>query len=261
MILVDAHCHLDHPDFKKDLNDVINNAKKNGVRAIITSGINPETNRIALRLAKQYDIVKCSLGIYPQDALANEVKNSEISLKLEPFDVDEEIKFIKINKNNILSVGECGLDFKTGNRREEQKELFAKQIDLAKEIKKPIIVHSRKAEKEVMDILEANNAKDVLLHCFCGKKELVKRAYELGYHFSVPTNVVFSKQFQEMTKIVGMSKLLTETDAPYLSPYVGKRNEPSFVFEAVKKIAEIKQLEIEEVANNVFKNYQGLFLK
>lgn len=259
MMLVDVHCHLDHTAFKEDLDKVIQDAEKKGVKAIITTGINPETNRIALKLAQRYDVVKCSLGIYPQDALANEVKNFEIDLKIEPFDIDEEIDFIKNNTNNILGVGEIGLDFKTGDKRQEQKRLFMKQIKVAKDIKKPIIVHSRSAEKDAIDILEASNAKHVLLHCFCGKKSLVKRAYELGYYFSIPTNIVFSKQFQSMVKMININKLLTETDAPYLSPYRGRRNEPSFVEETIKKIAHIKQLDVEEVANNIFKNYQEFF--
>lgn len=260
MILVDTHCHLEHTKFKHDLDKVIEDAKNNGVKAIITTGINPETNRIALKLAERYDIVKCSLGIYPPDALANEVKSFEIDMNLESFDINEEINFIKNNKNKILGVGEIGLDFKTGSRKQEQEEIFIKQIQLAKQIKKPIIIHSRKAEKEVIDILESNNAKNVLLHCFCGKKKLVKRAHDLGYYFSVPTNVVFSKQFQSMVRNVNINKLLTETDAPYLSPYKGERNEPSFVIETIKKIAEIKQLDDEEVANNIFKTYQEMFL-
>ncbi len=265
MMLVDVHCHLDHDDFKKDLDKVIDDARKSGVKAIITAGINPRTNRLALKLAEKYDIVKCSLGIYPQDALANEVKTFEIDLKVEPFNIDEEIEFIKNkiknNKNKIIGVGEIGLDFKTGNKKEEQKQVFVKQIELAKQVKKPMIIHSRKAEKEVIDILEANGAKRVLLHCFCGKKELVKKAYDLGYYFSIPTNVVFSGQFQDIVKMININKLLTETDAPYLSPYKGKRNEPSFVTETIKKIAEIKRMDAEEVANNIFKNYQDLFLE
>lgn len=260
MLLVDAHCHLDHCYFKDDLDQVIENAKKAGVKVIITSGINPESNRKALVLAEKYNIVKVSLGIYPVDALQKEIDTGEYPMQPNVFNVDEELRFIEHNKEKCVAIGECGLDyFWIKDRNPEQKALFSKMIQLAEELKKPIIIHSRKAEEECIEMLESSKLKKIILHCFSGKKSLVKQAADHGWHFTIPTNVVRSHQFQDMVKMVNISQLLTETDAPYLSPFKEKRNEPAFVLETIKKIAELKKMDVEEVANNVFMNYQHIF--
>ena len=141
----------------------------------------------------------------------------------------------------------------------QNKVSASKLIELSKKIKKPIIIHSRKAEQDVIDILENLDAKKVVLHCFSGKLKLIKRAAELGYYFSIPTNITHSQHFQKLAELVDINKILTETDAPYLSPYKNRRNEPSFITEAIKKIAEIKNISINEIANNIFMNYQNLF--
>jgi TatD DNase family protein len=257
-LIIDVHCHLDHIDFEKDIDQIIDNAKKIGITSIITSGINPDTNRAALRLASKFDIVKCSLGIYPPDALEKELTNSTWP-KYKPFDIDEEIEFIRKNKDKVIAIGEVGLDYKEGDKKEFQAEVFQKMINLAKELDKPLIIHSRKAEAEVIGMLEKSGYKKIMLHCFCGKKNLVKKAADNGWYFSVPTNVVKSEQFQNMVKIVNISQLLTETDAPYLSPFPGKRNEPAFVIESVKKIAEIKGFTFEDTMNTIYLNYKRLF--
>ena len=124
---------------------------------------------------------------------------------------------------------------------------------------KPMIVHSRKAEQQVIDILESSKVKDVVLHCFSGKKKLVKKGVDLGYMFGVPATVVRNSQFQMNVELIPITQLLTETDAPYLSPVAGERCEPRDVLGAVKKIAELKGMDEEEVGNSVFMNYQRLF--
>jgi len=260
MILLDAHCHLDHYFFKDDLDQVIENARKAGVKVIISSGINPESNRKVLALTEKYDIVKASLGIYPVDALQKEIEAGEYPMKPNIFNVDEEIEFIRKNKDKCIAVGESGLDFFwIKDKNTEQAELFNKMIKLAEKLNKPLIVHSRKAEKECLDMLESSSVKKIILHCFSGKKKLVIKARDNGWFFTIPTNVVKSHQFQDMVKLVNLSQLLTETDAPYLSPFKDKRNEPAFVKESIKKIAELKGMNEEEVANNIYMNYQNIF--
>lgn len=263
MILVDVHAHLDHEKFKDDLDNVIENARNAGVKAIITSGVNSRTNRLILDIAGKYDIVKPSFGIYPLDALAKEMEEGEASgfpRDIEAFDINKEIAWITKNKDKCIAIGECGLDFKWGREHEkEQKQNFQKVIDMAEKIKKPIIVHTRKAELDAVDMLETSKIKNIVLHCFCGRKHLVKRAADNGWNFSIPPIVVRLQQFQIMAEIVNISQLLTETDCPYLSPYPGKRNEPAFVIETIKKIAEIKKITPEDTANNIFMNYQRVF--
>jgi len=259
MILVDAHAHLDHPDFDKDLAEVIERAKSAGVSSIISNGVNPETNRKTLEIAKKFDIVKPALGIYPPSALQREINHNAFPLKPDVFDVEAEISFIRRNRNKIAAIGEVGLDYESGNPDDDQEGLFELMIDLANEIKKPLIVHSRKAEQAVLDALESNSAKKVLLHCFCGKTSLIKRAADAGYCFSIPANIVRAHNFQNMAKIIDISRILTETDAPYLSPFRDKRNEPAFIIETIRKIAEIKGMNPEEVSQNIYMNFRKFF--
>ena len=259
MNLVDVHAHLDTEVFKDDMDDVIKRAEDNGIKAIISNGINPESNRISLELADKYEIVKAALGIYPIDALAQEAETGEYSGKIKPFDVDEEIKFIQENKDRIIAVGEIGLDFKQSQEKDRQKEIFTKLLTLAKQLNKPVIVHSRKAELDVIELLEQHKMKDVVLHCFTGKLKLVKRAVENGWYFSIPPIVMRSQQFQLISELVPLRQTLTETDAPGLSPYPGKRNEPAFVVETIKKLAEIHEISQEEVSEQIFANYKKLF--
>ncbi len=259
-MIVDVHAHLDHPDIEKRIDEVILNAKNAGVKLIVTNGINHATNVKSLLLSKKYDIIKCALGFYPQDALKKEVGSGEYPLALAEEHIDDEINFIEKHKNDIIAIGEVGLDYQNGHDKETQKDAFLKIINLAKTLDKPLIIHSRKAEEDVITMLEENHAKKVVLHCFCGKKSLVARASKNGWSFSVPTNIVRAENFQLLVKEVPLSQLLTETDAPYLSPFKEKKNEPAFIVETIKKIAEIKQMETEEVENILYMNFQRLFL-
>lgn len=257
-LLIDIHSHLDHPLLIEKIDEIISRARHAGVGRIITNGINPQTNRKCLELSKKYDIVKCGMGVYPRNTLKKEIERGEYTLESADFDIDDEIEFIRNNKESIAAVSEVGLDFVNGEDK-QQVEDFEKMIGLAKEIKKPIVVHSRKAEQKCIEILESSKIKKVLMHCFCGKKSLVKRIAGNGWHLTVPTIVVRSQQFQDIVKNVPISQLFCETDSPYLSPYRGKCNEPAFVIESYSKIAEIKQMDFIEVVSNLYLNWQRMF--
>jgi TatD DNase family protein len=254
-MLVDVHCHLDFAGLYERLDEVIANAKKAGVKSIITSGVNPETNKLALEISSKYpDIVKSSFGIYPIDALERE------GLVGQKIDVDKELIFLEKNKDKFICIGEVGLDLHSGKDLTRQKEAFGKILEIADKLKKPVLVHSRKAETEALDMLQSYNLKKVIMHCFTARKHVVKRAYDLGYCFSIPPVIVRLQQFQEMAQTVDINHIFTETDAPFLSPFKEKRNEPAFVVETIKKIAEIKKMDIKEVENNIWMNYQKMFL-
>lgn len=257
-LLVDIHAHLDHPLLIKKIGEIVHRAKNAGLRHIITNGINPETNRTCLELSKKYDIVKCAMGVYPRNALKKEIENGEYPLKFADFDIDEEIDFIRKNKNNIAAVSEVGLDFVNGEDS-QQIEDFEKMIRLAEELKKPIVVHSRKAEQKCIEMLENSKLKKIVMHCFSGKKSLVKRIADNGWFLTTPTIVVRSQQFQDIVKNVPISQLFCETDSPYLSPYKEQLNEPAFIVESYSRIAEIKGMEINEVVNNIYMNWQKVF--
>lgn len=245
-MLIDIHCHLDFKDFEKDLDKVIERAEKNNFISLIANGVDHESNLKVLEISKKYKIVKPALGLYPDRAI-----------KLSEKEIDKEIDFIR--KNKPFAIGETGIDHFRVENPEKQKKAFKKFIDLAKELDIPIIVHSRKAEQDVIEILEKSKIKKVILHCFSGNKELIERAEENGWMFSIPTSIVKNKTFKKLAKRISLNKILTETDAPYLSPFEGKRNEPSFILESLKKIAEIKGITQREIENIIFSNYQRMF--
>lgn len=257
MILIDIHAHLDFPEMEKELDNIIERARSAGVKTIIANSVAHKSMRKTLEIAEKYDIVKAALGLYPLDALEKESgKTNQTNLE----NLEEDLKFIEQNKEKIIAIGEIGIDLHNGKDLETQKIIFKKQLELAKKLNIPAIIHTRKAEEIVLDILEEFNYKKIVLHCFSGKKRLIKRASELGYSFSVPTCIVRAENFQELVKEVDINQLLTETDSPFLSPFKDKTNEPSFIIEAVKKIAEIKGFTVEETANTIWMNYQRLFL-
>ncbi|MBT3690697.1 TatD family hydrolase [Candidatus Woesearchaeota archaeon] len=247
-MLIDVHCHLDYKDFDKDRDEVIENAKKNNVKIIISNGTDLESNKKVLELSKKYDIIKPAFGLYPVEAE-----------NLSEEEIDETLNFIK--KNNPVAIGEVGLDLYNGKDIEKQKKVLVKLIDLSKELDIPLIIHSRKAEEEVIELLKETKPKKVILHCFCGNKELTKEAESLGYVFSIPATIIRTKTFKKLAKRIQLKSILTETDAPFLSPYEGKRNEPAYIKETIKKISEIKGLTEEELEKIIFMNYQNLFKK
>ncbi|MBU1198300.1 MAG: TatD family hydrolase [Nanoarchaeota archaeon] len=256
MIIVDIHAHMDFKEYDEDLDKVIEENKKAGVAAIINQGVDVASNRKVLELAKKYDIIKPALGFYPVHAV--EVK---------PDVFDAEINFI--SKQDIVAIGEVGLDYKKGDDnpfgdkyRNEMRACFEKFIALAEKKKIPIIVHSRKAELDVIEMLESSSLKkqQIIVHAFMGRKHLVDRILDNGWNLSVLAIVNKLQQVQEIVAKAPMNQLLTETDCPYMTPYPDiKRNEPRFIIEALKKIAEIKKLDIEEVSKMIYQNYQKIF--
>ncbi|MCX6707194.1 MAG: TatD family hydrolase [Candidatus Woesearchaeota archaeon] len=256
MGLLDVHCHLDFPQFDKDLNEVIERARNAGVKFIVQNGVNPKSNRKSIIIAEKYpDIVKLALGLYPVDAL---------DLTDEQF--DDELKFIENNKDRIVALGEVGIDHHWAKEEEKdsgkkQAENFEKIITLAEKIRKPLIVHSRDAEKEAFELLQSSGAKKVVMHCFNADFDTIKKAEDAGYYFTVPCIIVRSKHFQKMAKKVSLDRLFTETDAPFMSPFQGKRNEPVHVAETIKKIAEILDKKEKDVEDQMIDNYKRFFGK
>ncbi len=255
MNYVDVHAHLDLGEYDSDLDLVLKDCKAKGVKAIIINGVHQESNRRVLALAKKYDLLKPALGFYP-------VHVAEQA----PEQVDSELEFIRKNKEKV-AIGEVGLDYKFGDdnphgdmHKDLQKKVFQKFIEISEKTRKPLIIHSRKAEQDVIDMLESSTLKNPVMHCFMGKKKLTQRIADNGWNFSVPVVVNKLQQLQELVAYTNINQLLTETDSPYLSPVAGERNTPSNVSITIKKISEIKKLDEIEVANNIFFNYQKLFL-
>lgn len=242
---IDVHCHL---DLLKNIDKVLEQTRKAGVGIIVANGTDFETNRKVLDFAEKFDIVKAALGVYPIDAL-----------KMSDKGLDGEIEFIRKNKNKIIAIGEVGIDFKESDEIKKQEENFRKFIFLAKELDKPIIVHSRKAEERCVKILEELMAKKVVMHCFSGKFSLVKRIVENGWFLSIPGNISHSQQFQKIVLEMPLNNLLCETDAPFLHPSRHGENSPENVIFCYQKIAELKKLSLEEVERKIQENYKRLF--
>ncbi|MBT4165430.1 TatD family hydrolase [archaeon] len=246
MVFIDTHCHL---EICKDVDKVIENAKAKDVGVIVTSGGDVKANRLALEFGERFEEVEVCLGIYPVDAL-----------KMSDVELDEEIEFILGVDEKIVGIGEVGLDLKHGDDLERQILIFEKFIDLASRLGKVLVVHSRGAEKRAVEVLVEKGVKKVVMHCFCGGLDLVDRIVNNGWYLSIPANVVFDENFQEVVERIDISRLLCETDSPFLHPVKGSRNnEPANVIESYKKIAEIKGLDLGEVEVELEKNFKKVF--
>lgn len=246
-MLIDIHCHLDFYDDKK-IEEIIKRARKINVKIIVCNGVKPESNRKVLDLAAKYPEIKPALGLYPIDAL-----------KLSDKEVDAEISFIRKNKEKIIAIGEVGIDLKESEDIVKQKKNFQKIIDLALELDKTLIVHSRKAEKETIEILEKNKVKKVVMHCFNGNFKLIQKIIENGWKMTIPTNVKSSEHFQQVIARAPLENLLCETDSPFLHPDKLRDNEPANVLVSYQKIAEIKNLKLNEVEQIIERNFNSLF--
>jgi len=247
-MIVDIHAHLTYPDFKNNLDKVIERSKKVGVKHIISNGTNLEDNKKVLELSKKYKIVEPAFGLYPVEA--ESLSEKELTKTFE-----------FLEKNKSIAFGEIGLDKKLGKNFPKQKKVFEEILSLAEKKDKPIIVHSRKAELDCIEIIESFKLKKVVMHCFSGNFKLVKKVENNGWFFSIPTNIVNLLHFQKIVSEVSLNQLLTETDAPFLSPHKDKRNEPSFIVETIKKMSEIKQMNETEIKNIIYMNFQKIFLR
>jgi len=247
MVFIDTHCHIDYFE-EKETEKIVENAKKAGVKIMLNSGSHVESLKKTLDLIKKYPEVRAVLGIFPID-----------TLKLSEDELSDQIDLIRKNKDNIVAIGEVGIDLKESDDLESQRKTFQKFIDLAKELDKPIVIHSRKAELECIELLEKSQHKKIVMHCFSGKRKLVERVRDNGWYLSIPTSVNNSEQFQDMISIVPIEQLFCETDSPFLHPLKERNNEPANVIYSYKKIAEIKGLSLKEVEKQIEMNYKKLF--
>ncbi len=251
-MFIDTHAHLNFEKFKDDYKEVINRAFKADVRAIINVGSNLETSKKAIEIADEYPSgLYVSIGLHP------------IHVKEEDFEILEYEKLVKNPK--VVAVGETGLDYYYDRQSAEaQKELFRKHLNLAQKFVKPLILHSRDASDDVLSVLmEEKNDLMGIMHCFQGNWNFAKVILDLGLYISFTGLITFSKNSETMEVIenVPLDRLMIETDCPYMSPepYRGRRNEPAFVVEIAKKIAEIKKLSLLKVAEQTSKNAEKLF--
>lgn len=252
-MLFDTHVHLNAEQFEEDLEEVIERAKSVGVSNVVVVGFDRPTILRAMELIEQYDFMYASVGWHPVDA---------IDMK------EEDLKWIEELSEHpkVVAIGEMGLDYHWDKSPKEiQKEVFRKQIRLAKRVQLPIIIHNREATADIIEILEEENAADVggIMHCFSGSAETAKKCVGMNFYISLGGPVTFknAKKPKEVAAEIPLDRLLIETDCPYLAPHPhrGKRNEPSYVKLVAEQIAEIKNLTLEEVEEATTQNARKLF--
>jgi len=253
MPLIDSHAHLDLPEFKHDLDAVLQRAQDSGVDSIITVGIGMHECRQALELASRYPFMHATLGIHPHNA--TELDRAALD-------------FIEKNAANpkVVALGEMGLDyFRNLSPREAQRSCFRAQLSLARSLKLPVVIHDRDAHDETLEILRQEKAHDMggVLHCFSGDRAMAFACIDMGFYISIPGTVTFksAQVIQDVVKNVPLEHLLIETDCPFLTPvpYRGRRNEPSYVGLVAQKIADIRQVSFDEVAQVTSDNALNLF--
>ncbi len=260
---VDVHTHLTHARFSSDKEAAIQRAIDAGLGAIVVNGLEPKSNREILALADRYPQIVPALGIYPVDAVCDQLP-SDFPFPVPQFNVNDEIAFIEesAKQGKIKAIGECGLDghWLSEETFKRQEEVFEALIDIAKKYDLPLIIHTRKLEKRAAEILVHHQVEKVDFHCFGGKtKFALKWAADHGWWFSIPTNASLNQAFAKLLTKLPAECILTETDAPYLGPVKGERNEPANVVGTIELMASLRSTTVEEARNIVWQNYKKLF--
>lgn len=258
MELFDSHSHYNDEKFNEDREQIIKETYEAGVTKFVCAGYNIDSSLFSLEMSKKYEFIYSICGISP-----NDIPQSEQQLWK---DIDEISQIVKNNKSKkLVAIGEIGLDYYWNKENKElQKQAFIKQIELANELELPIVIHSRDASVDTLDIIRNNKVKKAgIFHCCQLNQELVRQALELVYYISFAGPITFknSKNAPEIIKMVPMDRILIETDSPYLSPEPnrGKRNDCRNVKYVAQKIADVKGITIEEVAQKTYENAMRIF--
>ena len=252
-MLFDTHAHLNAEQYNEDLEQVIERAKSEKVEKIVVVGFDRPTITRAMELIEAYDFMYAAIGWHPVDAIDM---------------TDEDLAWIKelSQHEKVVAIGEMGLDYYWDKSpKDVQKEVFRRQIALAKEVNLPIIIHNRDATEDVVTILKEEGAAEVggIMHCFTGSLEIAKACMEMNFYISFGGPVTFknAKKPKEVVKYIPSDRLLIETDCPYLTPapFRGKRNEPSYVKYIAEQIAELREISFEELAALTTENAKKVF--
>lgn len=252
--LVDTHSHLQFPDYADDLDEVISRAKSNGIGTIVVVGTSLSMSRKAIEIARDNDILYATVGIHPHDAENMSEKDWQDFLEL-------------VKAPKVIAIGETGLDyFKNISSEEVQKRCFEKQISIAKEYNKPIVLHIREAFGEVIKILKEyhHNCRGIA-HCFSGTTKDANELISMGFYITFTANITYpgkrSNYLREVLKEIPIEFLMLETDCPYLPPQSkrGKRNEPAYILETYQVAAQLRQMPLDKFIDNLYANFTRLF--
>lgn len=255
MRLFDAHCHLQMPQFDADREEVVAHMKEGSIGGVIP-GVDYTTSVAALELARQHGFLWAAVGLHPNDNLSEEF--------------DEEKYAALAQDPKVVAIGECGLDYfragKTGEEREAQFRRFEAQLQLALHANKTLIVHCRDAHEDMLSILTAHRRDHgeklrVIIHFATLTGKLTERYLDLGCYISFPGPITYTDMYDESVRLTPFDKMLCETDSPFAAPVPnrGKRNEPVYVEEVVKKMAQIKGISVDELAAHIVENSMRVF--
>ena len=256
-MLVDSHCHLDHLDlaeYQGDLSALLQAARERGVGHFLSVGVNLESSRKLIALANEYDDVNVSVGVHPLQETRPPIPQISELIELG-------------SHKSVVAIGETGLDnYYDSDSSEWQQESFVRHLKAGSELNKPVIIHTREAKDETLSIMRAhaNTQSAGVLHCFTETLEMAHAALDLNFYISFSGIITFcnASTLREVVKQVPLDRMLVETDSPWLAPvpHRGKQNEPQFVVEVAKAVAEIKGISFEEVSEVTTENFEKLFL-
>lgn len=253
-MLFDSHAHLNDERFDEDREELINSLKAKGVDLVLNPGACIETSKSSVELANKYDFIYAAVGVHPHDV--GEMTEDDI----------ETLRKLALENEKVKAIGEIGLDYYYDNSpREIQKKWFKRQIELANELKLPIIIHDRDAHGDTFEIIKNTKNPEIgcVLHCYSGNVELAKEYVKMGCYISIPGTVTFknNKKTREVAKEIPLEYLLIETDSPYMAPepHRGKRNDPSLVQFVADKIAQEKGISYEQVCETTKENAKRFF--
>lgn len=248
----DTHAHLDDPRYKEDFEQVLKNMEDARISRVLNVGYDLASSERSVNLARSHDFIYAAVGVHPHDAAGVTVETWDRLSQL-------------AQDKKVIGWGEIGLDYyRDLSPRSVQKEVFIQQINLADQAGLPIIIHNRDAHEDILQIVKEHTPKHGgVFHCYSGSWEMAKILLNLGFYLSFAGPLTFknARHAVEVASKVPLDRFLVETDSPYLTPepYRGKRNEPTYVREVVKKIAEIRELDYETVGRQAFDNAEVLF--
>lgn len=250
MNIFDTHAHYDDTAFDADRDELLSALPQNGVNYVINQGTDVATSRFSVSLAKKYSYIYAAVGIHPQEIYKEECVS--------------DIK--KLTENSkVVAIGEIGLDYYyDSSNKELQLKYFKEQLELANSCDLPVVIHDREAHKDTLDTLKSINVENHgVIHCFSGSLEMAKELLKLGYYLGFDGPITFknAKNSIEILEYVPLDRILIETDSPYLTPvpFRGSRNNSMYLTYVIKKIAEIKKISAEEIANITTNNAKTLF--
>jgi TatD DNase family protein len=252
-MIFESHAHYDDERFDSDRDDLLEKLPSEGIKYMINVAANINSSYKCVELARKYDYIYAAVGVHPDDV--KNMKEEDIKTIIDLADYDK-----------VVAVGEIGLDYYYENSSKEiQKKWFKEQIEVAKKLQLPIIVHSREASKDTMDIIKSTDAKQIggVIHCYSGSVELAREYVKMGFYIGVGGVVTFknASKLKEVVKEISIDNILLETDSPYLSPVPnrGKRNDSSNLKYIAEEIAKLKDITYDEVLTSTYANAKRLF--